>query len=350
VSHGAERFFERATDQIMRGAVVLLDLAGEPISIASIDRVINSLPTFPDQHEQQAWQEEAYCARLISQIRARKESLTSEEWTNLEVVADQFFRRWPALDDRPRSSIVATWSGIADRYLFNPYRRLFSSGQCSFTPEMTTHEGKLVLCDFPLLELGIAMGRSVNTLMRICFQRAYLRRDLSDSPNPVFIWADEAQYFLTKQDTFFQQTCRGSRVVNVMLTQNISNISDEYGESQSGSKTKSLLGNINLKIFHQQNDVDTCLYASDQIGKEYRFVENFTSGSGGDSRQAQTSVGGSMQLTHILEPIEFTRLEKPSSTNPLAAAIVYGGATFNATRTKANPSGRNFLRVHFSRD
>ena len=49
----------------MRNVIKLLDLAGEPISIANIDRVIKSLPTRPEEHEQAAWQDQSYCARLI---------------------------------------------------------------------------------------------------------------------------------------------------------------------------------------------------------------------------------------------------------------------------------------------
>jgi hypothetical protein len=62
-------------------------------------------------------------------------------------------------------------------------------------------------------------------------------------------------------------------------------------------------------------------------------------------------VSGSTQLTHILEPVELTRLLTPDSANPFAEAIVYqSGKTFNATRTEKEPNGRNYLRVLFSRD
>ena len=63
------------------------------------------------------------------------------------------------------------------------------------------------------------------------------------------------------------------------------------------------------------------------------------------------SVGGSQQLVHIIEPIEFTRLQAPDGDNPCAEAIVWvNGETFNATKTESNPKGRNYLRVMFSRE
>ena len=49
VGHGHDPFWERGNEQLMRNVIKLLDLAGERISIANIDRVIKSLPTRPDR-------------------------------------------------------------------------------------------------------------------------------------------------------------------------------------------------------------------------------------------------------------------------------------------------------------
>ena len=343
-------FWERGNEQLMRNVIKLLDLAGERISISNIDRVIKSLPTRPDEYEEEAWQKNSYCAQLIASIRARQDTLTPDQWSDLDFATQYIFRKWPAFDERPRSSLEMTWSGMADKFLFNPFNRLFCSGKCSFTPEMTTHEGKIVICDFPMLEYGHETGRTINVALKLTFQRAWLRRKLADSPNPVFLWQDEMQYFVTRRDNFFQQTCRGSRVAVVCLTQNILNLAEELGEAQPGSKTKSFLGNLGIKIFHQQNDTETCNYAADQIGRTYRYLDNFNAGSSGDNH-SHASVGGSRQLAHIVEPIEFTRLLKPDSRNPYAQDIVYqSGKAFNATKTAQNPAGNNYLSVLFSRN
>jgi hypothetical protein len=348
---GHDPFWERGNEQLMRNVIKLLDLAGERISIASIDRVIKSLPTRPEQYEEEAWQRESYCARLIASIRERQETLSEEQWSDLDFATQFVFRKWPAFDERPRSSLEMTWSGMADKFLFNPLNRLFCSGKCSFTPSMTTHQNKIIICDFPMLEYGQETGRLINCLIKLIFQRAWLRRDLGDSPNPVFLWQDEFQYFVTRQDNFFQQTCRGSRVAVVCLTQNILNLSEELGEAQPGSKTKSFLGNLATKIFHQQNDTETCIYAADQIGKEYRYLDNYSGGGSSGSEHTHFSSGGSRQLAYTLEPVEFTRLQKPDANSPLSQAIVYqSGKTFNATITDRNPKGSNYLSVFFSRD
>jgi TraM recognition site of TraD and TraG len=348
--HGHDPFWERGNEQLMRNCIKLLDLAGERISIASIDRVIKSLPTHPDEYEEEAWQKRSYCAQLIAAIKARKDTLSEDQWSDLDFATQYIFNKWPAFDERPRSSLEMTWSGMADKFLFNPLNRLFCSGRCTFSPEDTTHRGRIVICDFPLLEYGHETGRTINVILKLIFQRAWLRRKISESPHPVFLWQDEMQYFVTRRDNFFQQTCRGSRVAVVCLTQNILNLAEELGEAQPGSKTKSFLGNLGVKIFHQQNDTETCTYASEQIGKEYRYLDSFNAGSS-DNSHSHSSVGASRQLAYIVEPVEFTRLTKPDGNNPQAQAIVYqSGKPFNATKTPQNPRGRNYLRVLFTRE
>jgi hypothetical protein len=342
-SQGPDPFWSRGNEQTIRNCLKLLDLAGEPVSIPNIDRVIKSLPSRPEEIEDERWQNESYCAKLIGSIKARTDSLTPDQWSDLDFATLHLLKRWPAFDERPRSSLEMTWSGMADKFLFNPFNRIFCSGTCSITPEMTTHDGKIIIADFPLLEYGFETARLIQCMIKLTFQRAWLRRKLSESPNPVYLWQDEFQYFVTRRDNFFQQTCRGSRVAVICLTQNILNLSEQLGEPQPGSKTKSFLGNLGLKIFLQQNDIETCNYAADQIGKEYRYLDSYNAGGGG--QQMHAGVGGSKQLTHILEPVEFTRLVRPDSSNPFAEAIIYqSGKAFNANH------GRNYLRVAFSRD
>src|SRR5271167_2697896 len=53
--HSHDPFWERGNEQLMRNVIKLLDLAQERVSIANIDRVIKSLPTRPEEHEQAAW-------------------------------------------------------------------------------------------------------------------------------------------------------------------------------------------------------------------------------------------------------------------------------------------------------
>ena len=184
-SHGHDPFWERGNEQLMRNVIKLLDLAGERISIANIDRVIKSLPARPGEFEEARWQKDSYCGQLVASIKGRQGSLTPDQWSDLDFATQYIFRKWAEFDARPRSSLEMTWSGMADKFLFNPFNRLFSSGKCSFTSEDTTHRGRIVICDFPLLEYGHETGRLINIILKLIFQRAWLRRKLGESGNPV---------------------------------------------------------------------------------------------------------------------------------------------------------------------
>jgi hypothetical protein len=346
---GHDPFWSRGNSQTIRNSLKLLELAKAAISIPNIDRVIKSLPARPEEVEDADWRKNSYCAQLVESIKARAESLTDEQWSDLEFATLHLLKRWPAFDERPRSSLEMTWSGMADKFLFNPFNRIFCSGKCSVTPEMTMLDGKIILVDFPLLEYGFETARMIQVMIKLTFQRAWLRRRISESPNPVFCWQDEFQYLISRRDNFFQQTCRGSRVAVICLTQNLLNLSEQLGEDRPGSKTLSFVGNLGLKIFLQQNDIETCTYAADQIGKEWKFIDGYN--AGGDQHHTHTGISGSKHLAHIVEPVEFTKLLKPHSDNPYAEGIVYlSGKPFQATRSNACPEGRNYLRVLFSRD
>jgi hypothetical protein len=91
VGHGHDPFWERGNEQLMRNVIKLLELAKEPVSIARIDRVIKSLPSRLLEHEEETWQKQSYCAQLINSIRSRTESLTQEQWSDLDVATQYAF-------------------------------------------------------------------------------------------------------------------------------------------------------------------------------------------------------------------------------------------------------------------
>jgi len=347
-----EKFWELAAAQAMRHAIHLIKLAQQPLSIVNIHRTIRSFPTRPGEHEEESWIERSFTASLINAIRARKETLSEADWKDLEVATEFVFYRWPSYDEKPRGSIEMTFFGMADKFLFYPFRDIFSSGTYSFTPEQTTHERKIIVVDFPVLQYGKETAKTIQLMVKLTFQRAWLRHAYKPGCcNGAFLIQDEFQLLMSKLENHFVQVCRGSAIAPVFMTQSILNLAEEMGEAQPGSKTKAFLNNLAIKIAHRSICPDTCTYLADVIGKEYRFIDSYSAGGGGANNASQSSVGGAQQLVYIVEPSEFSRLAKPDGKSPYAAAIVYcGGATFNATKTPQNPKGRHYLSVLFSRE
>jgi type IV secretory pathway TraG/TraD family ATPase VirD4 len=349
---GENRFWELAAESVMRTAIQLIKLARQPLSIINITRAITSFPTRPDEQEEEYWRNNSYTASLIEAIREQRDTLSESQWEDLETATDSAFAYWANLDPRPRSSIQATFTGLADKFMYHPMRHIFASGKYSFTPEQTTHERKIIIIDFPVNEYGRETAALIQIMVKLTFQRAWLRHKYTaECCHGAFLVQDEFQLLTSKFESFFAQTCRSSGIAMICATQSILGLAEQLGESQPGSKTKAFLNNLGLKIAHRTTCFDTATYFADTIGKEWRYIDNFSAGSGHEPGQGHTSVGGSRQLVHIVDPLEFTQLERPDSHNPRATAIVYrGGEIFNVTKTDRNPQGRNFLRVSFSRE
>lgn len=345
----SDPFWTYAVEQLIRNIIVMLSFSEEPISIETIDRMIADLPVSVESVPE--WEAtDLFPAKVVRHVMKNVYPNASEAVQDDISIAYHFItQRWAGFDIKPRSSVEMTWAGMADKFLFSTYHRLFCAGKCSFLPEMTTHSQKLVICDFPVLEYGINTGRLINCLLKICFMRAWLRRDVEQYPVPAFLWQDEAQMFLlggqggASRDNAFAQVARSSRICTVFVTQNILNVAEALAEDTPGARTKSLLGNFALKVFHQQNDVDTNTYAANLLGK---------------SKKMMVSVGGvetphlsqTEHLMYNVEPDEFSRLGKPDTINPWAEAIVYqGGKPFKCTMRTDDPRGKSYLKGRFRR-
>lgn len=317
----ADRFWDNAVEHRIRVGLVLLDLAGETVNIRQLDRLFQSLPKSPGEYETPEWQATSYCAGLFRLVRARKDSLSLDQWNDLEYATFETCINWAAMDQRTRSNIDATWAGLASKLQFNPLARVVNDGACTFVPEMTTHQGKIIICDFPVLKWN-ETGRLINCLMKLIFQRAWLRRDLEECDRPVFLMIDEAPFFILPKghDSRFQAVCRQSRIAVACLAQNLLQIAEALGEHELGPATKGWLANLVTKICHTQSCFDTNTYIANLIGKEWRNLKSAQYGMGGG-----VSMGRQEHLMYRVEPDALTRLKKPNSTNPVAECLIYQG-------------------------
>jgi hypothetical protein len=347
-----EKYFEQAVEELLRATIVLLAAARRPISIFTIHQIISSLPQLPDQYKDKDFVKTSEAGKLINKLKTDPHNFTETQQGDLDVAMAYLYEKWPALDERTRSNIESTWSGMASKFAYSPFREMFSSGTYDFTPEQTTHAHKLVICDFPSLEFGRETARIVQILVKIIFERAWMRHQYKPGCcHGAFEFQDEFEMLLHRNAAHWHSVCRSNAVAPVCITPNILGLaSEEFGEQQPGSKTLGFLGLLSVKIFHANNETQTNQYAADQIGKHWQDIAGWSATSG-DHHNSHAGVSGSKQLVHILEPLEFTRLMKPDGENPNAEAVCYmSGRIFNATKTERNPQGRNYLRVLFSRE
>jgi hypothetical protein len=346
-----ERYFENAVEELMRAVLVVLANAGEAISITTIHKFISSLPSDREQINSSEWELGSYCGWVIARLKQRRDVFTQGQWDDLDIAIAYLLEKWPQLDSRTSSNIESTWSSLASKFTYSPFREMFCSGRFDITPSQVTHERMILIVDVPVLEFSRETARICQILMKINFQRAMLRHPYKPGCcHGAFIFQDEFAFLLSRLDPHFHMVCRGSAVAPICITQNICSIAaEEFGEQTPGSKTLGFLGLFGTKVFMANNEMLTNEFGSNQIGREWQFIEGWNAGEGQHSN-GHLGVSGSKQLVHLIEPIEFTRLMKPDGDNPLAEGIVHmNGRSFNVTKTSTRPQGQPYLRVHFSR-
>lgn len=313
-----EGYWRRAARQLMRNAVHLLLLAGEPVSVPAILKIVISAPTSSAQMGDDAWKKRSACFRLLRQAEGRcaaeTTAMAARRRSDLEVVADWWLCEFPELSDKTRSVIISTFTSAADVLNRGVLRELLCE-DTTLTPEETA-EGRIIVLDLPVLEFG-ETGVLLQGIWKYAFQRAMSRRDVRVSPRPVFLWMDEGQHFLNSQDMIFQTTCRSARVASVLLTQNIGNLYAVLGGDREGRPAAdSLLGNLNTKIIHANTDPVTNDWAAGLLGRRRQFFINAGTSrpapagwwqSGHDAPPQQSS-GVSEQMDYEMQPAEFALL------------------------------------------
>lgn len=328
-------FWARSMQELLRNAIDVIGPARGTISLELVSRLVTTAPISPAEVSSPEWWESSFCADIL---KASKQAAKSPEAAHdYELAVTYWLETFPRMADRMRSSITATFSSMADILNRGMVYRLLGT-ETDLVPEVTFRGRKVIVLDLPVQEYGDA-GRIVQCIWKYAFQKAVERRDVKAHPLPVFLWADEAQNFVSSYDFLYQSVCRSARGITVYLTQNISNY---YALLGNRDQANSLLGNFQNKIFHANADAPTNSYASEVIASELVGL-----GSGGTSTNPEGERSSSFNVSQSMQPkvipAEFTTLRTggPGNGNVVEAVWFQGGRRFIAN------GGQPFLRSSF---
>lgn len=349
----ADPYWDDAVAQLLTNAIDLVCLAIGKVSLPDIIQVIRSAPyseldalTLKYDMEKRneirnkngyVWAESSRCAELLTLAWER----SKEPWQKIDFLETYayFINEFALLDTRTRSNILSSLMARLTALLRTPFRQLFCENT-TVTPE-DSFEGKIIVINLPVKEYG-EVGRFAQILFKTLWQRAVERR--GNYGKPVFLWADEAQFFVTRYDMLFQQTARSSRVASVYLTQSVVNFRASLDtSSDSTSISDSLLGNLQTKIFHANACPLTNEYGERLFGSELQWTNSATGGGGGLQIAAQ------QMMLPILPAIRFSTLKKGGITNNK----VVEGYIFQAGKSWSGDNGKhnkNWLLVKFNQD
>lgn len=389
---GSEAFWEDATRQVLRNCVPVIYAAKGEVRIPDIIRFVQSAPTSLDQLKTEDWQQNSFMFAVLS--KARRDPVRPMRDDEFDKAASYWRDEFAQLDHKTRSNIAISLSTALDRFNRGRLHQAFCT-KTTLVPEMCFH-GTIIIMDMSALtwnEDGV-IGQQ---LFKFMWQRAVLARNALDPQHrdrPVFLWADESQYFVNAFDTDFQSTCRSARACTVFLTQSLPTYYAKMGGDGAKYKADMLLANFVTKVFHNNADPETNRWAADTIGRTIQrraneseseassysrgmntgenrsWGTNSSSGTsyggngngshssssgsnrgGGDSwgrnRGASTSEtrsgGYSETMDYEIEPGEFGRVLKtggPANQNQVTGIWFQAGKTFV-------DSARNYLHVRF---
>jgi TraM recognition site of TraD and TraG len=391
----SDSFWIDTTRQMLRACVPVIFAATGTVRIKDILRFVRSAPTSPDQMSDPEWQRQSFLCAMFTEAALRLDDETGER-------AVSYWRNdWAMLDPKTRGNILISLTTALDRFNSGLLRQAFCSGT-TIAPELCFH-GAIILMDMPALTRN-EDGIIAQQLFKYLWQRAVLARNALDPrqrERPVFLWADEAQYFLNSYDAEFLSTCRGSRACTVFLSQSLPTFYAKMGGENARDRVHHLLGNFATRIWHNNACAETNEWASRTIGRTLHrrgtfnesegtssntglnmgdgtnygtnsgsgnsFTYNSGNGGGGSwsagfSRNHGTSQGGSdnrgrnrghgtsegtsrgysEQMDHLIEPATFSRSLRtggPANGNRVSAIWYQAGRTF--------ASGGNAIEAEF---
>ncbi len=330
----SDSFWIEAPRQLLRNAIDTLALAGAPVTLPNIKRLIDEAPRSPEQTRSATWQDTTLFADCLA-VLLKQHTRPPPEGNppELDLAVRYWTTEFPGLGEKTRSSVVSSFTAMADPLLRGVLYKLFCT-ETNIRPE-DTFAGKIILLNLPIKQFGAA-GRAVQVLFKSVWQDAVERRPRREDALPVFLWADEAQYFLTSHDTLYQQTARSARACTVYLTQNLSNYHLELSRHDAKHFVEGLLGNLATKIFHANDHIETNRFAADLIARTW--ARRFSMSLGDNSNSSTIS----QSLDYQLQPQDFQTLRRGGREHAghVDAIVFRGGISWPS-------NGKNYLKVAF---
>lgn len=338
-----EGYFRLASEQLCRNSLELMLVAGQRITIPALHRFISSLPTSPEQVASDAWRSTSFAYAIMELAGQRVKAMSESRMADYELAVSYVFNEYVPMSARTRSCIVSTLTSALDLLSRGVARDLLSSPTSNVSPEMCW-DGAIVIVDIPALVYQ-DVARLIGVIMKYCWQRAAMRRDLTKGDRPMAIIVDESHLFAAEPDWEFQAVARGTHTATLLATQSISNYLEVFGE-RSEARVHSLLGNLQTQVFHQLTDIRTISYVQELLGKRRDVLMNGSTPPDQDwvamllGLGSGSSAGFSEVWQEQVQACDLNSLARGGPAHGMIAeAIVYrGGRVFDST-------GRTWRRV-----
>jgi type IV secretory pathway TraG/TraD family ATPase VirD4 len=277
------QFWEDANHQALINALPILYSAYGRVRLDELYRFIQMAPQSEEEAISSKWQEESFLYQTIA--KARSQPVHPLEEHALMACGAYWRFDFARLDPKTRSNIVITMTSLLSRFAHGRLHDLFCT-HTTFVPELCL-EGGILILDMPV-KTWQEDGIIAQHIIKFLWQRAVEARaafHAGGPMRPVFLWADECQFFVNEYDAEFQSTARSARASTVYITQNLPTLFAKIGGQNPQHYSEMLLGNLMTKIFHANGCATTNRWAAETIGQGIvlRHGMNRGTGTGGGS-------------------------------------------------------------------
>ena len=345
---GDAKFFEDALHHMNTNLVDLVVFSGLSLSLPLMRDIVLSAPQTLDEAQSEKWKDSSVCAAVLAEAADKVAERDNEgEKADFAECRAYWTNEFPTVSFKTRSIITLMFSMLTRPFTTRPLRRLFCE-DITITPE-DTFDGKIILIDLPVQEFRLA-GRVAALAWKFCFQVAVMRRQPPQPGpegektyhRPVFLWADEAQNFITDQDAEYQAVARSAGGCTVYLTQNRESYRRVLGNDDT---VDALLGNLQCKIFCQNSSPGTNEWAAKLLGERYVYIDSEGTSFSTQDASGSRSENTSEERRFYVQPSEFATLRRGGAVNDLyVEALVYNGGYQFLDPDTAEPMPYKFLK------
>jgi hypothetical protein len=253
-----ESFWQGQQDKMIENIIRILYYADKPITVPYIYTLIRNLDkirrvdSMDEDGETITTAEENIIYKLIKKIARTNPTKSRKLLEYIEEIKD--------LSANTYSCVVASVTGALNP-LDGDLLEARMTRETTVSPDDILFKRKIVIVGFDVKRFQQA-GRSVNLIWKEALQAKSEATAGRPNRNPAFLWMDEGQNFITKNDQLFMTTARSAKVATVFLTQNLPNIRSEFGNQNRADAYRGIFQTV---IFHQNPCPETNAYMEQQI-------------------------------------------------------------------------------------
>jgi hypothetical protein len=282
-----EAFWQDTPRQIFRNSIPVIHAAFGTVTIDMILRFLRSAPRSLEEMRDPEWQRTSFFYECFVKAAGRLDDATAEQ-------AVAYWRQdFAQLDAKTRGNIVISLTTTLDRFNHGWLKTAFCT-DTNVVPDLCFN-GAVIVLDMPALTHN-EDGVIAQQLFKYIWQRAMLARNALPVPfqqRPVFLYADEAQYFVNSYDAEFLSTCRGSRVAVTFLSQSLPTYYAKIGGDNARDRAHHLLGNFATRIWHNNACAETNEWAAKTIGRGMQTRATYSQGQGTNTSRGMNMGEGS---------------------------------------------------------